>query len=167
MYSLGVCHACKVRKKCTKRTRVNKISQKNGSQLPEKPWAGCWRLPTAEKALQMCLKCSRSIGLPLSILDSLFQAFPHHHSLVPSFYPLPPPPPSLSPSLSLSLHKPEILNWHGLDLLQRAVRFLKGCTSVSACSWHEHCTCCVQVFVIFVPCWAPLFCAPVHQSDSL
>ena len=42
------------------------------------------------------------------------------------------PPPPLS--LSLSLHKLEILKWLGLDLLQSAVRFLKRCTSGSACS---------------------------------
>ena len=41
------------------------------------------------------------------------------------------PPPPLS--LSLSVHKLEFLNWLGLDLLQRAVRFLKRCTSGSAC----------------------------------
>ena len=46
----------------------------------------------------------------------------------------PPPPPPLSLSISLSLYMLEFLNWLGLDLLQRAVRFLKRCTSGSACS---------------------------------
>ena len=70
-------------------------------------------------------------------------------------------PPPLSLSLSLSLHKLEFLNWPGQDLLQRAVRSLKRCTSGSACSWHGHCCTCYGPWPFVL--WTLLSCV---RSDT-
>ena len=56
------------------------------------------------------------------------------------------PPPSLS--LSLSLHKLQILNWLGQDLVQSAVCYRKGVhRAVHAVDTDTEWTCNVQVFV--------------------
>ena len=93
---------------------------------------------------QTCLMDYESLDVDNALYSNCPKEKPSHQLLLTRickakwaepFNPPPPPPLlSLSLSLSLSLHKLEFLNWLGQDLLQRVVRFLKRCTSGSACS---------------------------------